>query len=516
MGGNDHTADLEGKHRSIWLDTTHETAYDPLEGGLSVDTVVVGGGIAGITTAVKLQQGGQRVALVERDRILEGVTGHTTAKLTSLHGLIYHRIKDKFGRRRAREYANANQTAIDEVEELVGQYDIDCAFERTPAYTYVRSPDAKGKIRNEVRAAKALHLPANYTESTDLPFEIAAAVRFDDQARFHPRKFLLALAQELVEGEGYVFEQTTAEDVETSERPTVVTSRGDIEADDVVIATHFPIFDHAFFFARMSPKRSYVLAASVDGSVPEGMYYRSGDPYFSVRPQPNADESLVLLGGQNHRTGHGGSTIQRYRTLEREARARFDVESIEYRWSTQDYVSVDGVPFVGKHVPWGDHVYVATGFGGWGMTNGVAAGIHLSNFILGGSSPWRRVFRPSRLNLAASGRKFVSHNKHTADHYVRDAFAKHPAVDLDTLDRGQAKVFDTPDDPVAVYRDEDGAIHAVSAICTHMGCLVEWNDGEESWDCPCHGSRFGIDGTVLDTPAIDDLSTYDHLVTEGK
>jgi glycine/D-amino acid oxidase-like deaminating enzyme/nitrite reductase/ring-hydroxylating ferredoxin subunit len=502
----------EGEERrtSVWLDSSERTDYPPLDGRGEVDTAVVGGGIAGLTTAFELVEAGQSVAVIERDRIVEGTTGYTSAKLTSLHGLIYDHLLDHFGEQEARQYARANESAIDAVESRVETYDIDCDFERTPAYTYTESTDEVGKIREEVEAARQLDLPATYIDSTSLPYDVAGAVRFDDQARFHPRNYLLALAREIDDAESsHVFERTRATDVSGGRHPQVSTDRGTVLADDVVVATNFPIHDRALYFARMYPKRSYVLDLRLEGAVPEGMYYLPEEPYFSVRPHPAGEGERVLVGGQNHRTGHGGDTSERYRKLERRARERFDVESVENRWSTQDVTSVDEVPLVGQHSPLSNHVYLATGFGGWGMTNGTAAGTVLADRILDRPSPWNDVFRPTRFDLGASKRDLLEHNTHAMSHFFADHLGLSPTVDVSDIDRGEGDIVDADGDPVGVYHDEDGEYHAVSAVCPHMGCHVEWNDGERSWDCPCHGSRFGYDGSVIDTPAVDDLERYD-------
>jgi len=508
MDSEDSEAAVAGEHRSIWLETTPGTDYEPLDGGMGVDTVVVGGGIVGITVASKLTGAGQTVAVVERDRIVGGVTGHTTAKLTSQHALVYDYLREQFGDERARQYAHANESAIDEVEATVEERGIDCDFERVPAYTYVETEDRKQDVRDEVSSARRLGLPASYTESTSLPYDVAAAVRFDDQAHFHPRKYLLDLAQGLVTDGSYVFEETRALDVDPGERCRVETDRGELAADDVVVATNVPFYDHGLYFARLEPKRSYVLAVRLAGEVPEGLYYRPTDPYFSVRPHPAGDESLVLVGGQNHKTGHEGDGRGRYRAVEREARRRFDVESVEYRWSTQDFTSVDRVPFVGQLAPQTDHVYVATGFGGWGMTNGTAAGMLLADSILGRENAWADVYRPTRLNARASAPSVLKHNTEAMRHFFGDRFGTDTISTRVDLGRGEASVVDSNEGPVGVYRDDDGDLHAVSAVCPHMGCHVEWNDGEDSWDCPCHGSRFDTDGSVLHAPAVEDLESY--------
>ena len=485
--------------------------HDPLAGDRTVDVAVVGGGIAGMAAARCLKDAGRSVAVVESDRVASGVTGHSTAKLTSQHGLIYRELIDRFGGGAARRYAGANEAAIDEVEARVEAFDLDCEFERTTAYTYTTARGGRRRVRDEYEAARRLGLPASYTRSTDLPYEVEAAVAFEDQARFDPRAYLLGLA-ETIPGDGsYVYEETTALDVDRGNRCRVETDRGTVVADDVVVATHFPFYDRGLYFSRLTPKQSYVLAVRLQDpdDAPEGMYYRDGDPYFSVRPHAGGDESMVLIGGQNHRTGHGHDATGTYRLLEREARNKFDVEEVAYRWSTQDFVSVDGVPFVGRLAPQTPHVYVATGFGGWGLTNGTAAGMLLADLIVGRENEWRAVYRPTRVEPAASAREFVDHNAKAARHFLSDHLGKPKRPTLADLSRDEAAVVDGDDGPVAAYRDGEGEVHAVSAVCTHLSCNVQWNDAERSWDCPCHGSRFDVDGTVIDGPAVEPLSPAD-------
>jgi len=519
---DDATADAD-ESTSIWLATTDESDYDELEGGVHADTVVVGGGIVGLTTAYHLDAAGQTVVVLERDRIVTGVTGHTTAKLTSLHGRIYDHLVDEFGDTAARRYAQANERAITQVASVADAHDVDCDFERTSAYTYSESGSDVASLRAEADAAARAGLSASFVESTPLPYDVAGAVRVDDQAQFHPRTYLLALADavdDTGDGDGdgdregsdpggsRIFERSRVVDVDPGDPCRVTTDRGQVAADDVVVATNFPVYDHAFYYARLSPKRSYVLAVELADDPPEGIYYDPSEPYFSVRSRPAGEGRLALVGGQNHRTGHGGSTAERYRELERRAREKFDVASVVHRWSTQDFVSVDGVPFVGKHSPRSDRVWVATGFGGWGMTNGTAAGRLLADRILGREKEWGAVFEPTRLNFGASIGDLVEHNTHAMQQFLEDRIEPPRHAAVRDVDRGEAAVLDVDGESVGVYHDHDGDRHVVSAVCPHMGCRVEWNDGERTWDCPCHGSRFDHDGTVLHAPAVDDLERY--------
>lgn len=496
-----------GRHESLWLATTPTTAYEPLAGNCHVDTAVIGGGIAGITTAAKLREAGQSVALFERDRILRAVTGHSTAKLTALHGLPYRRLRRHFGERGASLYAQANQAAIDDVAGTVDQEAIDCDFTRRSVYTYTRETGRREELQEEVDAARAAGLDVALVTETELPFQVDAAVELPNQAAFHPRAYLLELARQIPGDGSYLFEETTVRDVDTGSPCEVVTDRGSITADAVAVTTHFPIVDKALYFARLRPKRSYVLAARVAESAPEGMYYGDEKPYFSLRPVTVDDDKLVLFGGQEHRTGEGPTSV-RYRALERQVRNRFDIESIEYYWSTQDYVSVDYVPFIGALAPQTTNLYVATGFGGWGMTGGTVAGIVLRDLILDRDNEWAEVYDPTRLQPGAGAREFLSHNVDAGERMTTSKLSRNPRLDR-SLAPGEAGVFEVGDETMAVYRDPDGELHAVSAICTHMGCQVSWNDAEESWDCGCHGSRFDLDGSVLDTPANRDLQSFD-------
>ncbi|WP_247002963.1 FAD-dependent oxidoreductase [Halosolutus gelatinilyticus] len=496
--------DLPGEPTSPWLATTRDD--DPpanrLEADRTVDVCVIGAGIAGLSTAINLRDRGRSVAVLERDRVATGVTGKSTAKLTSQHGLIYDHLRREFGRRQARQYAAVQEESIDEVERRIAAAEIDCGFERQPSYLYGDSP---GAIEREADAARGAGIDARYVTSVP-PFErAAAAVRFDEQAWFDPRSYLLGIADELrADDDAGLFEETRVTDVEPGTPPRVKTEAATVTARRVVVATGFPILDRAGYFARMYPKRSYVLGIRLDGKPPEGMYYRPGDPYRSVRTH-RGEETLLLVGGENHKTGQGGSTADRYRRLARWARDRFPVDEIAYRWSTQDYRPADKVPFVGRAGAGAENVLVATGFRGWGMTNGVAAGRLLAARIAGEEHPALDLFDPLRLTPKASFREAAVENADAASEFVTDWARTLLSADRSTLDHGEGRIVRSGGKPIACARDEDGDLHAVSAVCTHMYCLVEWNDAEGSWDCPCHGSRFDPDGTVLEGPANEEL-----------
>ena len=487
------------------MDTADGRGFPQLDRPLSVDVAVLGGGIVGISTALLLKRAGMTVAVVEADRVGAGVTGHTTAKLSSLHGLTYDRLASSFGDDGARAYGEANQAGIEQIAQWVESEAIDCDFRRKPNYTYVTSRERLEDVEREVAAAQRAGLPASYTEETDLPYPVAGAIRFEAQAEFHPRRFLLALA-ELIPGDGsHVFERTRAHAVSEGRPSRVQTTGAPLTAGHVVVATHFPFLDRGLYFARIHPERSYALGVRVRGATPQGMYISADQPTRSVRSHPFPDGEVLIVGGEGHKTGQGGDTAERYRALERFAREHWDVESIDYQWASQDNESVDHVPYIGKFAPHSSRLYTATGFRKWGLAQGVAAAMILEDLILGRDNPWASLYDPGRLKPLASAKDLVKENVNVAGRFVGDRVTKRGGRDAAGLAPGEGAIANLDGDRVAAFRDEDGALHAVSPTCTHLGCQLTWNSGDRSWDCPCHGSRFSPDGEILHGPAVSPL-----------
>jgi len=477
-----------------------------LSGTIEVDVAVVGAGITGLTTALLLKQAGAKVAVVEAGRVASGTTGYTTAKVTALHGLIYAELVAKHGEDKAHQYAQANQGAVERIASMVDELGIDCQFERRPALTYTTDPERRADVAAEVEAATSVGLPAIYVETTDLPYPVEAAVLLDNQAQFHPRRYCLALAGAIPGDGSYVFEGTRALDIdETGDSPVVRTDGGDVVAGDVVVATLLPFVDLGGFFAKAHPVSSYALAVRVDGDLPEGMYLGADSPTRSVRQVALDGETGLILGGESHKVGQGGDTEQYYAALESWSRDTFAVRSFDWRWSAHDYVPVDSVPYVGRS-PRSQRVHVATGFKKWGMTNGTAAAMVLNDTLLGCQNPWSEVFDATRVDASSSVKEFVKENVNVGKRFVKDHVARASAPSPDSLAPGEAGLVDLDGDQVAAYRKPDGTLQAVSAICTHLGCVVEWNPAETTWDCPCHGSRYSCDGRVIYGPAIADLA----------
>lgn len=496
---------LNETNPSLWVGTSEVTRFHELHGDLTADVVVAGAGIAGLTAAALLKADGARVVVVEAGRVAAGVTGYTTAKLTVLHGLVFDDLVEAFGEESARKYADANLVGMANVADLAVRHGIDCDLERRPAYTYTADPAMVDKVRAEVSAAQRLGLEAEFTTDTDLPYPVEAAIRIADQAQFHPRKFCIGLAR-AIDGAGCaVYEATRALSVgEQGGRCTVETDHGTITADFVVEATHLPFSDRGGFFARTHPMRSYALSARLDGPVPQGMYLSVDTPSRSVRSARMDGEEVVILGGESHKVGQDPDTRERYAALEEWARSEFPVRSVDYRWSAQDYVPIDHIPFVGRLSPASERILVATGFKKWGMSNGSAAGVMLADRIAGRRNPFADFFDTNRVYPRQSLKELVKENANVVKRFVGDRLRTETRSVAD-LAPGEAAVLVAGTERVAVHRDESGAVHAVSPVCTHLGCTVTWNTAEKTWDCPCHGSRFNCDGEVIQGPAVKDL-----------
>ncbi len=489
---------------SLWTQRDHPT-YAPLVGDLETDVVVVGAGLAGLTTAALLARAGREVTVLEARSVGEGTSGRTTAKATALQGLRYRTIARHHGAEGARRYATAQVDALAWMDHQVRTSGIECAWERRPAVSYATTDEGLAEIQDEVAAATAAGLPVTFRRELELPYPITGAVELDDQVQFDPGPYLDALAAE-VHGHpgGRVHEGSRVTAVRGRRRYEVVTEGGIVTADHVVVATLLPIVDRGLFFARAEPKSSYLVALRVGGPLPEGMYLSVDSPTRSLRTARDDEGELLLVGGEGHHTGERSPTSEAYRALEDWATERFPVQDVVSRWSAHDYVPADHLPWVGPSSPLTPGVLVATGFEKWGMTMGTAAAIALADSITGAtegpSAPWASLFDPGR----HSGRGLLTAAKLNAQVAGR-------------LASGWARpeAPPAPDGSGRRYRSglvpageaEPGEGPAVSTVCTHLGGVCAWNDGDRTWDCPLHGSRFEGDGTVVAGPATTPLRT---------
>jgi glycine/D-amino acid oxidase-like deaminating enzyme/nitrite reductase/ring-hydroxylating ferredoxin subunit len=489
---------FDGKPTSIWLDTTPDTHFDALKQDLSTDVCVVGGGIAGLLTAYMLTEAGHKVVVVEAGRIVEDVTAYTTAKITSAHGAIYRYLIKNLGETKAKMYADANQIALKKIVSIIVNNKIDCDLVKQSAYIYTEKYRNVPMLKKEAHSAQRLGISATFVESTPLGFD-KGAIEYKNQAQFHPRKFLLFLAREISKT-GSIFENTRALDIKEG---SVITNKGKITAKHIVIATHFPFYDKDRFYTKLFPHRSYVLGLRLKSEVPEGMYFSIDGDRNTIRNFVYEDKKYLLIGGGTEKAGEDADTYKYYQNVKQYADARFKVDSIDYHWFTQDNRTLVRVPYIGKLSQ--ENIYVTTGFGGWGMTTSAVSAMIITDLISGKVNPWAPVFDPTRKDYVRHTKTFIGENAKLVRHLLARRLKKH-SFDLPTgFESGEGKIIKVRGKKVGVYKDNKGEIHAVSPICTHMGCTVNWNRTEKTWDCPCHGSRYNFDGKVLHGPALKDL-----------
>jgi glycine/D-amino acid oxidase-like deaminating enzyme/nitrite reductase/ring-hydroxylating ferredoxin subunit len=506
-------ARLQGEPVSLWLASAGETGYPALDREIEADVAVIGAGVAGLTAALALKRAGHTVAVIEAARVGTGVTGHTTGKVTSLHRLAFTELVRSHGMDTARIYGQANQAAIEHIRRVVAAEGIDCDFRLVANYTYAESNEAVEHVRAEAELAADLGLPATFTTDVPLPFPVKGAVRFAGQAQFHAVKYLQGLAR-AVDGDGsFIFEQTRALQVRDGTPGVVETGGGTVRARNIIVATNVPFGDQGSFKERCRPHRSYIVAGRVDTPPLDATFISVDEPMRSILTVGIDGQSYVLTGGEGHPASQPGDAAGRYGRLAAFARGRLGVREVTHRWSTQDNLPVDGLPFVGLMGADARHLYVITGLRKWGLTNGTAAALILTDLISGRENPWAAVFDSNRPAPAASAGEPAAENE--AHALPGMAAGPQPGMAAGpqpgpqpgprTLAPGEGTVIDVAGETTAVYKGADGRVHSLSAICTHLGCIVEFNPADTTWDCPCHGSRFAADGTVIHGPATTNL-----------
>lgn len=492
---------------SLWLDTNPVAApaAGQLTAGAQYDTVIAGAGLTGLTTAVLLARSGQRVAVLEGRTVGAAATGNTTAKVSLLQGTTLSKIRSHQTDSVLRAYLDGNREGQSWLLRYLDEQDI--PYQRRTAYTYATTEQGAETLRAELEAAQAADLPVAWTEDTELPFPVAGAIALEDQAQIHPMQVLEALAAELRERRGELIEGVRVTGAGIGSPLNVETTGGPVRADHLVLATGAPVLDRGGYFAKLLPHRSYALAFRVPGApgtVPQGMYLSADAPSRSLRTAPVGDEELLLVGGNGHVVGRKDSPRAAVDDLEAWTGRHFPGAQRTHAWSAQDYRSANYIPFIGTLPRGGGGIYLATGYNKWGMTNGVAAALAISGQLLGGNLPWadtlgKRITTPSDLLTGA---------KDTLEVGVRVATgwatAESRALSPEPPVEGEGIVGRVDGTPAAVST-VDGVTCRLSAVCTHLGGIVTWNDAENSWDCPLHGSRFAADGSVLEGPAVKAL-----------
>lgn len=507
---------LPDSAESYWIDSTGIPEFPKLEKDIHVDTVIVGGGITGITAAYLLANKGLKVALLEADRLLGGTTGHTTAKITAQHGLIYDELIKNMGRTKARLYYEANLEALQFIKNTIEKLQIDCDFRQQDAWIYATTEEYEQKIEKEAEAYQKLGIGGRLVDSIPLDIEVKNALIMKDQAQFHPLKYLEALTRQITKKDGLIFEKATVVDVETKDQPTVFTREGArVTADHILACTHFPFYEGlGLYSARMHADRSYLLAVKTKREFPGGMFISADDPTRSLRSVTINGEELVLIGGESHKTGQSIDTMKHYQLLEVFGDQILGIEIIPYRWSAQDLTTLDKVPYVGKITAGQDRILIATGYRKWGMSNGTAAAHLLADLVLDKKNNYQELYTPSRFYAKPSLKNFLVQNANVAEHLIKGKL-QISQINPDTMAKDEGAIISVKGERKGAYKDKDGTLHIVDTTCTHLGCEVEWNSGERSWDCPCHGSRFAYNGDVIEGPAEKPLQKYDYKMLDN-
>lgn len=494
---------------SLWLKESESTHMPAHSGEDTAEVTITGAGAAGITAAYYLAKAGTKVVLLEAGRVLEGTTGNTTAKISSQHGMVYDELIQNHGREKTSQYFEANEQAISDMRKRVTELGIDCDWEERDAFIYTKSEEQKKVMEQEAEAYRLLNVNGgDALKEHDLPYAVERALVIRDQAQFQPVHYYRALLEEVVRLGGRVYENTRAADVNKSNGKVVVNTNNDsmITSDYLLVATHFPFNDGmGKYYSRLHVERSYIIGAKVQ-TMPKHMYISVDSPSRSLRTAKDENgEDLLLIGGEGHTSGKNEmNTFERYEALRAFGEEYFGLETVPYRWSAQDMITLDKMPYVGPMTSGEEQIFTATGFMKWGISNSEAAGKMLADYVLGNENVYKEAFDPTRSELKKKNiQSFAAENMDVGKEMVK---GKSNRGDKEkTLENDEGALINTEDGKAGAYRDETGRLYVVDTTCTHMGCDLSWNNAERSWDCPCHGSRFSYDGEVIEGPAVKPL-----------
>ena len=497
---------FEKEKLSLWLKDGISHKFTSLQSNISCEVCIVGAGITGITTTYILSQLGIDVMLIDSGIPMNLTTGNTTAKFTFQHDVIYSHIIKKYGLDKALLYYESQLQGMQYVEKLITDYNIPCDFKRTHAILYAENEDQFEEIKEEYKAYKQLNIPGELIH--DLPHSLSGVggLKVYNQFNLHPVKYLNFLVEKLLEKQVKIYQETNAVDIEEDDNgKTIVTEDGyRISAKKIVVATGYPFFDGGgLYFTRLAPYRSYLVAFpnAVEDDVM--LISNSSSPY-SIRFSDTDGIKYLLVGGKGHKVAQSDSTRDSYDELINFGRKYFNVNDVAYRWSAQDYESLDKIPYVGQITSKHDDIFVATGFRKWGMTNSISAAILLANLIRGEDSKFEEVFDPSRSEKLKASGKFIKENLNVAKELIKGKVLP-DEIKLEDIRNDEGGIIKHNGKRVGAYRDKDGRLFLVDSTCTHLGCELEYNNAERSFDCPCHGSRFTYEGKVIEGPAVLDL-----------
>jgi glycine/D-amino acid oxidase-like deaminating enzyme/nitrite reductase/ring-hydroxylating ferredoxin subunit len=508
----------DGNRNSLWQDTTPEngqTGSTAMTPPTTFDVIIAGAGITGITTALELQKAGLSVMVAEAQTIGFGTTGGTTAHLNTFMDTPYHVIAQKFGKSDAALVARAAQDALQLIRSNVETYSIDCGYKELSAHIFSQDDKQGSELESIFDSSRECNVAVERTTEIAIPVPFEKALEFTGQATFHPGRYLNRLAEVFREGGGQILENCRITNVEEGEPHQIISSLGNFKARHFIYATHVPPGVNLLHF-RCAPYRSYAIAVKLrdENAYPDKLVYDMYDPYHYYRTQEIDGEKYLIVGGEDHKTGHEANTEGCLRKLEAHVRKYFDVKEVTHQWSSQYYEPNDGLPYIGTLPGHPDNMYVATGYGGNGMIYSNVAAMTLTSLITGVEHDYISLFDPNRIKIVAGFSNFVKESADVVGKLIGKILPDEKLHELADLAPGEAKVVNYDGDKVAIYKDEQGKVFAVNSACTHIKCDVAWNNAEQSWDCPCHGSRFSKTGEVLTAPARKDLEQINIQTTK--
>lgn len=501
--------------QSVWADTASLSSSAPLDRDLRADVCVVGAGIAGLTTAYLLAQQGKHVVVLDAGPAGGGQTQCTTAHLSNAIDDRFTELEKVHGQQGSRLAAESHSAAIDMIEKIARDEHIDCDFFRVDGYLFAAPNQSDEILDDELEAGHRAGLTeVSLVDRAPLPFNAGRALRFPRQAQFHPLKYLAGVATAIARQGGAIYNGTHVARVDGGETARIETRGGPVvTADAVVVATNTPINDLVVMHTKQAPYRSYAIGVRVPrGSVPQALYWDTLEFYHYVRLQPLTEaQDLLIVGGEDHKQAQASDQCDRWNRLEAWTRECFSMAGeVAYRWSGMVMETVDGLAFIGRNPLDKENVYIATGDSGMGMTHGTIAGMLLRDLILGRQSPWAELYDPARKPIwGMAWKEFLSENMNIAKQYLRDWLGGGDVSDAGEIGKGQGAVIRRGAKLIAAYRDEHGQLHERSAVCTHLGCIVHFNEAEQTWNCPCHGSQFNRFGQVKTGPATTPLAQVD-------
>lgn len=497
---------------SLWTQSIEKiNSNGKIDEDTSCDVCIIGGGICGITTAYYLTKKGYRVIVIEKDEIGHGTTGYTTAKITSQHGLIYHYLSDQYGIDFAKKYFVANEEAIKNIEDIINENNISCDFEKKDSYIYTCSKEDKEKILEEAEALKYISLDCIKTNKTDLPFDVLEAIKFKNQAQFNPLKYINGLVKYILnKTNGRIYVNSLCKDIKRENNEyTIYVNDNKIYAKYVVLACQYPFLKvPGFYFTKMYQASSYVIALETEKNLPDGMYINVEEPKYSFRTAIYNSKNILLLVGAGHKTGEKVDYEKTYGILEKKAKEIYKDFKIICKWSTRDAITLDKIPYIGEYSNMLPNMYIATGFNKWGMTTSNLAANIITDKISNNGVIYDEIFKSTRLKPITNKDEMKNMIVNSTKFIIVDRI-KEEKIDEDDIKNGSGGIVDINGNKVGIYKDEEGRKYYIKPVCTHLGCILEWNDADKTWDCPCHGSRFDRCGKNISVPAVKDLEKYE-------